>query len=87
MTTVTLHDCPPGLFLFEQTLALKSEYKTESLSRPGSWQSDAYLIESGEYFWGATSDPVAREQLLVTPLDPYRCAKCHEIFLAAENQH
>jgi hypothetical protein len=63
------------------TLILKSEYKTESLSHPGVWQSDAYLIESGEYFWGGTSDPRVREQLDVTPLNPFRCAECHEIFL------
>lgn len=67
---VTLGECPPGLFLFEDTLGFKSEYKTESQSRQGFWQSDAYVVESGEYFWGGTSDPIARERLTVLPLDP-----------------
>lgn len=65
----TLGDCPPGLFLFEgRCLGFKSEYKTESKSRPGFWQSDAYVVESGEYFWGGTSQPEWREQLMVLPL-------------------
>jgi hypothetical protein len=77
----TLGECPPGLFLFGQSLALKSEYKTESSSHPGFWQSDAYLVESGEYFWGGTADPREREKLMVSPLDPYRCKRCGEVFL------
>lgn len=71
---VTLRECPPGLFLFDADghtgcLGFKSEYMTESQSSPGVWQSDAYVVESGEYFWGGTSDPRAREALKVTPLD------------------
>jgi hypothetical protein len=66
---VMLGDCPPGLFLFNGSLGFKSEYKTESLSRPGVWQSDAYVVESGEYFWGGVSDPEARERLMVEPVD------------------
>lgn len=66
---VTLGHCQPGLFLFRGTsLGFKSEYKTESKNRPGVWQSDAYVVESGEYFWGGTSDPVEREALMVLPL-------------------
>ena len=66
---VTLGDAPPGLFLYQGTLGFKSEYKTESLSHPGFWQSDAYVVESGEYFWGGTSDPVEREKLMVDLVD------------------
>jgi hypothetical protein len=66
---VSLAECPPGLFVFGLScLGFKSEYKTESQSRPGVWQSDAYVVESGEYFWGGTSNAVEREELLVTPL-------------------
>lgn len=65
---IALSKCPPGLFLFGQTLGFKSEYKTESQSRQGVWQSDAYVVESGEYFWGGASNPIEREALLVTPL-------------------
>ena len=64
----TLHECPEGLFMFGGSLCLKTEYKTESISHRGVWQTDAYLEESGEYFWGGVSDPRERERLLVTPL-------------------
>jgi hypothetical protein len=66
---MTLGKCPPGLFMFDGTLCFKSEYKTESQSRPGFWQSDAYVVESGEYFWGGVSDPRERERLEVTPIE------------------
>lgn len=82
MADVPLAECPPGLFLFNGNLGFKSEYKTESMSPPGFWQSDAYVVESGEYFWGGVSDAREREQLIVTPLEPERCQKCYEIFLA-----
>lgn len=81
MADISLGECPPGLFLFDGTLGFKSEYKTESQSRSGVWQSDAYVVASGEYFWGGTSNPTERETLKVTPLDPYRCAECYELFL------
>lgn len=68
MNLVTLGQCPPGLFYFNGTLGFKSEYKTESMSYPGFWQSDAYCVESGEYFWGGTTDAKKRELLLVLPL-------------------
>ncbi len=65
---MTLGECPPGLFLFNNNLGFKSEYRTESKSRPGFWQSDAYVVDSGEYFWGGVSDPRARENLIVRPV-------------------
>ena len=64
-----LGNCRPGLFLFDDCIGFKSEYKTESMSHPGFWQSDAYVVASGEYFWGGTSDPKKREKLLVLPID------------------
>jgi len=64
---VTLADCPPGLFHFGDCLGFKSEYRTRLASH--LYQTDAYVVESGEYFWGGTSDPAEREKLLVTPLD------------------
>jgi hypothetical protein len=65
---MTLGECPPGLFRYNGILGFKSEYKTASLSRPGFWQSDAYVVESGEYFWGGVSDPTERELLEVEPV-------------------
>jgi hypothetical protein len=79
MRFVTLGECPAGLFLFDGALGFKSEYKTESQSHPGFWQCDAYVVESGEYFWGGASDAPARERLLVTPLEPYLVPKPRDV--------
>lgn len=72
---VKLDDCPPGLFLFERgdytTLGFKSEYATtkEEHGVTVGLQCDAYVVSSGEYFWGGASDWRSRGNLLVTPLD------------------
>lgn len=63
---VTLGACPAGLFLFGECLGFKSEYRTASAK--GFPQSDAYVVSTGEYFWGGTSKSDVREKLLVLPL-------------------
>lgn len=70
---VTLDACPPGLFMFGDTLGFKSEYRSlagdrESIEGAG-WKSDAYCVESGEYFWGGMSNWRRREALMVQPVD------------------
>lgn len=68
MTKMTLAECPPGLFHFNDTLCFKSEYTT-TLENPRRYQCDAYVVESGEYFHGGTAgDVLARSNLLVEPL-------------------
>jgi len=62
---VTLDDCPEGLFLFGKTLAVMTEYATD---RSDIRQRDAYIVESGEYFWGGTSYAADRAKLIVQPL-------------------
>lgn len=69
-----LDDCPPGLFLYERgdytTLGFKSEYSTEGSSMGKKLiQCDAYVVSSGEYFWGGAATGDDRDALLVTPLD------------------
>ena len=60
----TLGDCPPGLFRFGEILGFKSEY----YARPGV--PDAYVVSSGEFFWGGTrGDVAARLALMVTPIE------------------
>lgn len=54
---VSLRDCPPGLFLFSGILGFKSEYG-----------QDAYVVESGEFFWGGTSTHEERLKLEVKPI-------------------
>ena len=50
-----LAECPSGLFLFEDYLGFKSEYK------------DPYVVGSGEAFWGGTSKEEERDALTVQP--------------------
>jgi hypothetical protein len=42
-------------------MSLKSEYKTNG-------QSDAYIVGTGEYFWGGATTPLERENLEVISL-------------------
>uniref|UniRef100_A0A6M3XRQ2 Uncharacterized protein n=1 Tax=viral metagenome TaxID=1070528 RepID=A0A6M3XRQ2_9ZZZZ len=49
-------ECPPGLFIFRDTLCLMSEYG-----------GDSYLASSGEAFWGGVSGKEARDALVVQP--------------------
>jgi len=68
---VRLADCPTGLFLFGGTLGFKSEYATTKQENGATVgvQCDAYVVSSGEYFWGGVSDWRSRDELMVTPLD------------------
>lgn len=64
--------CPPGLFLFVDTLVMKSEYKTRAGGEfgDGRYMSDAYIVASGEYFHGGTKSVEERERLMVQPVVP-----------------
>ncbi len=53
--TCSLDDCTPGFFIFNERLCFKSRY------------GDCYC-ESGEYFWGGTTTPEARNELIVQPV-------------------
>lgn len=73
---VTLAECPPGLFLWNGTLGFKSEYGAmepvgisphHQLWKVGN-RADAYCADSGEYFWGGTSNHDDRAKLLVYPV-------------------
>lgn len=56
-----LCDLPKGsLFLFEDTLCLKSEYRTDSGA------IEAHIVGSGEMFWGGAKTPEEQSMLLVT---------------------
>ena len=55
---VSLSDCLSGLFLFEGSMHLKTEY------------GEAYVCQSGEFFWGVTTTHLEeRADLMVLPLD------------------
>ena len=56
----TLGKLPVGsLFIFGTTLCLKTEYRSENSS------IDAYIVGSGEKFWGGTDNPVDQKALEV----------------------
>lgn len=60
--SMSLAKLPAGsLFLFGGSIALKTEYFTEGAI-------DAYIVESGERFWGGTSTAIELNALIVVPL-------------------
>lgn len=77
---VTLADCPPGLFRFNDVLGFKTEYgamrAVPPFDVPGDqlrWNvshwPDAYVVASGEYFWGGTDKHPDRAKLMVEPVE------------------
>lgn len=56
-TPVPLNDCPPGLFIFEGILAIKTIYGNES-----------FCVDGGETFWGGTNAQEDRNKLIVRPV-------------------
>ena len=63
MFACALDDCPPGLFLFGNCLGFKSEYRTEG------GKAEAFVVASGEFFWGGAKSHDERAELLVTPVE------------------
>lgn len=60
---VKLLDLNPGLFLFgADTLCMKTEYGDPATG------GEAYIISTGEAFWGGVSSKGQRARLLVTPV-------------------
>lgn len=57
----TLGQCPPGLFLYGDDFGFKTEYNDAN-------GPEAYVVASGEYFWGGTDDKEVRRNLKVTPV-------------------
>ena len=57
-----LCDVPVGLFLFEDTLCLMTEYSNAGCGR------EAYIVSSGETFWGGAKSKEERADLDVTPV-------------------
>lgn len=54
---VPLRDCPIGLFIKDQTLCVKTEYGNQ-----------AYIISSGEVFWGGAKSKEEIGDVLVLPI-------------------
>ena len=62
---VTLADCPIGLFMSDSgELCLKTEYGNNE------GRIDAYIVSSGEFFWGSAPQTIASQRAqLVTPVE------------------
>lgn len=61
---VTLAACPIGLFMCGDELCLKTEYGNNE------GRIDAYIVSSGEFFWGAAPQTIASQRAqMVRPLD------------------
>ena len=61
-----LSECPPGLFVVNNnSVGFKSEYGRMEGDRR---YSEVFCADSGEYFWGGTSNKDARESLIVQPV-------------------
>lgn len=54
---VPLRNCPVGLFICNDVLCVKTEYGNE-----------AYIISSGEYFWGGAKTKQQIGDVLVLPV-------------------
>lgn len=52
-----LGECPPGLFMYEETLGFNNEYGGDP----------PYIVESGEVFWGGATLDKERRKLTVQP--------------------
>lgn len=62
--TCTLEELPNGsLFLCDDTLALKSEYRNENGA------VEAYIVGSGEFFWGGTNNAKEQAKIRVTEVE------------------
>lgn len=69
----TLADCPIGLFLADGHLCLKTEYGNNE------GRIDAYIVESGEFFWGDPPQTIASQRAqIVTPVEWLRHAGDHD---------
>lgn len=64
--SVKLGAAPPGLYLFEGELIVKTQYATK-VSGMTSHKPDCYIVDGGEYFCGGVHESAIRD-LLVTPV-------------------
>ena len=64
----TFGECPPGFFIIDDELCLKSDYQTKT---PKGYKPDAYL-DNGSYFCGGVGvDTIEkRNALKVLPVEP-----------------
>lgn len=57
----TLKECPPGHFVFADSLCFKTEYTSSN----GNIE---VFNEAGEVFWGGKNLPFERDKIIVQPV-------------------
>lgn len=62
----TLREAPPGLFVFERDGRRSLGFKTEYHTPDG--RTEAYVVASGEFFYGGAASYEDRENLIVRPI-------------------
>ena len=66
---VKLSNAPVGLFDYDGTICLKTEYGKVVTDEKGSFVApNTYIVDTGECFWGGAKTSRERNDLLVTPL-------------------
>ena len=78
MFACRLDECPPGLFLAGNCLGFKSEYRNEKGT------CEAYVVASGEFFWGGAKTSEEREGLIVTPVEIVDAAALRLVHIESE---
>lgn len=67
-----LIDAPVGLFMSKDgEMCLKTEYIAE-------WGVEAYIVSSGETYWGGAKTAEERNNLDVTPIDAVPVVRCKD---------
>ena len=67
-----LIDAPIGLFMSKEgVMCLKTEYIAD-------WGVEAYIVSSGEIFWGGAKTAEERNNLEVTPVDAVPVVRCKD---------
>jgi len=69
---MTLRECPPGAFIYENNgkpvLGFKTEYAEEIPAGSKLYWPGAYVMDSGEFFWGGCTNHEDRANLKVRAL-------------------
>lgn len=74
----TLVDCPPGLFLFDGALGFKTPYPIDLRQKDYShYYPQAFVVATGEVFWGGVHTHEERCRLMVQPLSLKEEALAH----------
>ena len=68
MYEVRLIDAPVGMFMYNGTLALKTEYG-RYVGENNTYTPNCFLVETGEYFWGGAHTVEELNNLMVAPLE------------------